>query len=145
MIRGRAAPVDLWVAHYGSQLNLLGTNIHSPKTCLPGNGWEFMRIREIEVAPAGHGPFAVNRALLVRGEEQMLVYYWYEQRGHRFADEVWTKIYLFFDMLTKQRADGALVRLATPILPGETAARAEERLSDLLEQAYPSLVPHVGA
>ncbi|MDX1539767.1 MAG: VPLPA-CTERM-specific exosortase XrtD [Geminicoccaceae bacterium] len=140
-----AAPVNLWVAYYGSQLDVLGTNIHSPKTCLPGNGWEFMRLSEVEVEPEGSGPFAVNRAVLVRGEEQMLVYYWYEQRGHRFADEIWTKIYLFYDMLTRQRADGALVRLATPILPGETASTVERRLSGFLEQAYPSLVPHVGA
>ena len=32
-----------------------------------------------------------------------------QRAGHRFADEIWTKIYLFFDMLTRQRADGALV------------------------------------
>lgn len=139
-----AAPVNLWVAYYGSQLDVLGTNIHSPKNCLPGNGWEFLRIGEIQVRP-GAGGFAVNRAVVVRGEDQMLMYYWYEQRGHRFADEIWTKLYLFLDMLTTQRADGALVRLATPILPGETADAADRRLSRFLEKAYPPLEPHVGA
>ena len=73
------------------------------------------------------------------------MYYWYEQRGHRFTDEVWTKLYLFADALTTRRSDGALVRLMTPILLGETVEEADRRLADFFGRAYPHLEPHVGA
>jgi hypothetical protein len=39
------------------------------------------------------------------------------------------KIYNFWDALTRQRTDGALVWLITPVYPNEDPARAEERLT----------------
>lgn len=137
-----AAMVNLWVAYYASQIR--GGELHSPRNCLPSAGWEFVRIERV-AAPIDQGPpFHLNRALAANGQRQVLMYYWYEQRGRRLTDEVWTKIYVLLDAFGMRRSDGALVRLMTPVNPGESLEVAEARLASLLQSAYPALQPHVG-
>lgn len=136
---GASAWVNLWVAYYASQAK--GGRIHSPRECLPGSGWEFVRIERV---PAPGEGFLVNRALVAKGEQRLLMYYWYEQRGRRLTDEVWAKLAVLADALTSRRSDGALARLMTPLRPGESEEAAEARLQDLFRAAYPHLQPHVG-
>jgi exosortase D (VPLPA-CTERM-specific) len=140
-----SSPINLWVAYYGSQIRK--GRIHSPKECLPGGGWEFARIEAVPTpAPdAADARFAINRALITKGEERALMYYWYEQRGTRYTDEMWTKISILRDAFVSRRSDGALVRLLTPIRPGEPEAAAAARLDDFFRVMYPVLEPHVGA
>jgi exosortase D (VPLPA-CTERM-specific) len=138
-----AAPVNFWVAYYGSQGDRW---THSPKECLPGAGWEFVDVAEIPAPLADGEPgFVVNRAVIANGEERMLMYYWYDERGHKFTNESWARFYILVDSFTKQRSDGALVRLMTPILPGEPVEAAGARLTGLFRVAYPHLELHVGA
>ena len=42
------------------------------------------------------------------------------------------KWYLFWDSMSKNRSDGALVRLTTLVSPGENVQDAEVRLSDFV-------------
>ena len=49
------------------------------------------------------------------------------------------KFYLLGDGLTVGRTDGALVRMITPIQPGESPQQAEERLHDLFLEVDPVL------
>ena len=60
----------------------------------------------------------LNRVIIGRGSEKQLVYYWFEERGMKIANEYWSKLYLLRDALFANRTDGALVRLTTPIYPG---------------------------
>jgi EpsI family protein len=139
------AAINLWVAYYGSQIEQ--GRIHSPKECLPGAGWEFTRIEAVPSPSAdasGHR-FAINRALISKGSEQMLMYYWYEQRGTRYTDEMWTKISILRDAFVSRRSDGALVRLLTPIRSSEMEQDAAARLDEFFRSMYPTLEPHVGA
>jgi hypothetical protein len=43
------------------------------------------------------------------------------------------------------RSDGALIRVYTPLQPGEEPAAGDARLLKFLEDAYPHLEPYVGA
>jgi EpsI family protein len=49
------------------------------------------------------------------------------------------KIYNFWEALTRQRTDGALVRLITPVYLNEDAAQAEARLTAFTAQIAPVL------
>ena len=49
------------------------------------------------------------------------------------------KWYLLSDSLTLNRTDGSLVRLTTPIAPGEKEADAEARLNQFLGIVDPKL------
>jgi len=45
----------------------------------------------------------------------------------------------FWDALTRQRTDGALVRLITPVYPNEDVAQAEQRLKAFTQAIVPVL------
>jgi EpsI family protein len=49
------------------------------------------------------------------------------------------KLYNFWDALTRQRTDGALVRLITPVYPNETLDDADRRLAGFTQQIVPVL------
>jgi exosortase D (VPLPA-CTERM-specific) len=140
---GQSAPVNLYVAWYDSQR--AGQSAHSPRTCLPGGGWQIERLDQVRLenveGPAG--PLEVNRALIALGTDRQLVYYWFQQRGRVVNNEYLVKWFLFWDALTRQRTDGALVRLTTPLALGEDEARGDERLESLARQAAPSLARYI--
>jgi hypothetical protein len=57
-------------------------------------------------------------------------------------------MYLLWDSITIGRTDGALVRLTTPIMPGETEADAEARLQEMFGETVdilPRFVPGLDA
>jgi hypothetical protein len=53
------------------------------------------------------------------------------------------KWYIFMDAIRHNRTDGALVRLTTPILPGESEDAAERRLQEFAYQMMPVLPEYV--
>ncbi|MEO0929069.1 MAG: VPLPA-CTERM-specific exosortase XrtD [Pseudomonadota bacterium] len=138
-----AAPVGLFIAWYDDQTK---GGTHSPEICLPGAGWEIAKLDRMDIAPqVGFSePYNLNRAVIQKGQTRMLVYYWFEQHGRHTAWDFAAKMYLLWDSITIGRTDGALVRLTTPILSGETEAEAEERLQEMfLETTHvlPRFVP----
>ncbi|MEM1428622.1 MAG: VPLPA-CTERM-specific exosortase XrtD [Pseudomonadota bacterium] len=126
------APVDLFMAWYADQTD---NGVHSPEICLPGAGWEIAWLERADIAPelGQADPFNLNRAIIQRGQSRMMVLYWFEQRGRRVAWDLAAKFYLMVDGMTTRRTDGAMLRLTTPILPGESDAAAEARLLSVLK------------
>jgi exosortase D (VPLPA-CTERM-specific) len=124
--------VNFYVAYYDSQRS--GVSAHSPKTCLPGGGWriEDFSQREIPEIDIGTGSFRVNRSLIQMGDERLLVYYWFQQRGRVIDNEYLVKWYLFWDSLTRNRTDGALVRIATAAPFGADLAEKDQILQGFI-------------
>jgi len=112
---------------------------------LPGGGWRIVDIRE-QMVNGGVDSMLflrVNRVLIQNGDQRQLVYYWFQQRGRDIASEYLVKWFIFWDSLTRNRTDGALVRLITPVLPGERMEAAESRLTDFLQKFDPLLSAYV--
>lgn len=112
--------VSVYAAYYESQAR--GRTIHSPKNCMPGAGWEALESRIVDVEVPGQGPIPVNRYILTRETEQVLVFYWYQGRGRVAASEYRVKWDLLRDAALKQRSDEALVRVVVPISSDEESA-----------------------
>ncbi len=131
------APVNFFSAWYETQTE--GAGIHSPAVCLPVGGWEVSSIEphNLDIPGPGGGTFQVNRAIIQKGLDRQLVYYWFEQRGRRMTNDYAAKATVVWDSLTRGRTDGALVRLVTPI--DTTEADADARLQRLLAEVLPSL------
>ncbi len=119
-----AAPVDLFMAWYKDQHT---GGVHSPEICLPGAGWEIAWLERIELSN-GTENFPANRAVIQKGLDRMLVYYWYEQQGTRVASGFKAKLLLTLGKITNGHTDSAIVRLITPIMQSESDAEAEARL-----------------
>jgi exosortase D (VPLPA-CTERM-specific) len=135
-------PVNFYVAYYESQRT--GTSIHSPRSCIPGGGWEITQLSEVDLSEAlGHDAPRVNRTIIQLGQQRQLVYYWFQQRGRIITNEYLAKWYLFTDSLQLARTDGALVRLVTPIPEGVDEATADARLHDFLRDFYPKLPDYI--
>ena len=142
--RGAAgAPVNFYVAYYGSQRK--GQSAHSPRTCIPGGGWEITSLRTMEV-PASDVTAAalqVNRLVIQKAEAKQIVYYWFKQRDRVLANEYLVKLFLFWDALAKQRTDGALIRLTASVLPGHDEDEADRVLADFTQSVNPLMSRYV--
>ena len=131
-------PVNFYIAFYASQRT--GTAIHSPRSCLPGGGWEIKNLSQLDLSKAmGMSGLRINRVIIQMGGQKQLVYYWMPQRGRNITSEYLAKWYLFQDGLFKGRSDGALVRLVTPIPQDSDEALADSRLQDFLRDFYQEL------
>ena len=130
-----SAPVELYVGYYQSQKT--GDTIHSPKNCLPGSGWDPVHSGFATVSLAGGRQIVVNEYLIQRDENKQLVFYWYQGRSRVYASEYAGKVWMVIDAISRNRTDGALVRLVTPIIDNEADARA--RLVDFTQSLFPQL------
>jgi EpsI family protein len=128
-------PIQLYVGYYGSQKT--GDTIHSPKNCLPGSGWDPVRSGFVRVPIDGRPDIVVNEYLVQRDAQKQLVFYWYQGRGRVLASEYAGKFWMIADAVSRNRTDGALVRLVTPITGDESAARAF--LTQFAQEIFPSL------
>ena len=135
--------VHFFSAYYLNQTE--GDGIHSPEVCLPVGGWEIFSIDPFEIDMSGtpYGVFEVNRAVIQKGQQMQLVYYWFEQRGARMTNDFAAKLSVLWDGVTRGRTDGALVRYTTPIRPGEDAAAGDARIQVLMRETLPRLPRHV--
>ena len=136
-------PVNLYVAYYASQRK--GEAAHSPRSCIPGDGWEITSLTQHNVDGARvHGkPLRVNRVVIQKGDDVQLVYYWFQQRGRVVTNEYLVKWYLFWDALTRNRTDGALVRLMTNVNPGRNLVEADARLTGFANSVAAQLTDYV--
>lgn len=133
--------VNFYTAYYASQRK--GVSPHSPQVCIPGGGWVISGIRDATVQLNDGTPLQVVRVVISKDNMHQLVYYWFEQRGRRIVNEYMMKWYLLEDAILRNRTDGALVRLVTPMRQGEAANAADERLTAFVRLAVPLLGPFV--
>lgn len=134
--------INLYSAYYASQSS--GESSHSPRTCMPGGGWKIEQIEDAVLTLAGGaGSMTVNRAIIQKGDQRQLVYYWFDQRGRVLTSEFAVKWYILRDAMLRHRSDGALMRLVTPVPPTEDIARADQRLTGFLSTIAPRLREHV--
>jgi EpsI family protein len=133
--------IDLFIAYFRSQRT--GDTIHSPKNCLPGAGWAPVSTTRITLSLPGHAPFPVNRYIIRKGDSRDIVLYWYWAHDRGLASEYWAKYYLVADSIRMNRSDGALVRISSPMYPGETPAVAERRLLPFTSDIIPLLDSYI--
>ena len=131
--------VNFYVAYYESQRK--GESIHSPATCLRGGGWIFKRAGAVKLPfkQKNNDYMPVNRAFMQKSGSKQLTYYWFPQRGRVLTNAYQLKIYAFWDALIRQRTDGALVRVMTPVYESEGLEDAEERLQKFTREIVPVL------
>lgn len=136
-------PVNLYVAYYLSPKK--GRSSHSPRQCIPGGGWEITSFEPLRLDQRQDMAKAleVNRLVIQKGGQKQIVYYWFKQRDRWIISEYGVKFYLFWDSLTRHRADGALVRLVSGVNDGETEAIVDTRLQAMAGLVTPLLGRYV--
>jgi EpsI family protein len=133
---GAGRALNLYIGYWDTQRK--GAVIHSPKNCLPGAGWEPVEASFLSITvPGPHPPILVNRYLIQKDRDQLLVLYWYHSQGHAIAGEIPARIAMVKSALLHNRTDGAIVRLMSPTYGSvrETSAR----LVAYVQAMYPIL------
>lgn len=127
-------PVYLFVAYFPSQRT--GDTMHSPRNCLPGAGWGAIHHRIVTLQFGGKA-ITANQYVIAKGPERQLVLYWYESQGESIASEYQAKVKLVLNAIRTNRSDGALIRISTPYLAGESDEDAMKRLTSFADPAIP--------
>ena len=137
-----SAGANLFVAAFRSQRN--GKAPHSPKNCLPGNGWTPLNSDEIAIDVGRDAPIQVNRYVVAHGDERSLVLYWYQSRDRAIASEYTAKFWVVVDAMRLNRTDTALVRVVVPIVDRDEAA-ATRAATDFVRSFYGTLREYLPA
>jgi EpsI family protein len=132
--------VDLFVAYFPSQR--AGDTIHSPKHCLPGAGWTPVESSKITLSLPGQPLFPANRYVIAKGAERQLVIYWYWAPTAGSPANT-GKFYLVADAMRMNRSDGSLIRVTTPMHPGENPDLAQQRLVSFARNLFPPLHQYI--
>ena len=120
-----------------------GDTIHSPDHCLLGAGWFPVSRERIRLARPDGSSIPVNRYVVSKTGERQLVLYWFQAHGRVVASEWWAKYYLISDAIHKDRSDGGMVRLMTPMLDGESPEAAQARMMKFGSQLLPLLDSYI--
>jgi EpsI family protein len=131
---GVGRPVELYIGYYKDQHS--GDIIHSPKNCLPGEGWEPVRSSRVQLGTADN-PAVVNEYIVEKGARRDLVLYWYQTHGRIVASEYMAKFWLVADGIRGRSTDGSMVRIWTTAADGEE--NAEARATDFARRVYPQV------
>ena len=109
----------LFVAYFETQRT--GKAPHSPKNCLPGSGWVPSQAGTIAIPIQGESkPVSVNKYVVSRGQNQSVVFYWYQGHNRVIASEYSAKIYTVLDSIRYNRSDTSLVRVVVNVNDGDT-------------------------
>jgi EpsI family protein len=133
--------VSLYIGYFKTQKE--GKNNHSPRQCLPGAGWYALETAPVMLRVTDHDPgqIPVNRYLMLKGNDTELFLFWYHGRGRQIASEYLTKVYLIWDKLTKNRTDGALIRINSSASSGPGEALQSQ--AEFIRSFYPILSKYI--
>lgn len=104
--------LSLYVGYYGAQKE--GAQIHSPKHCLPGGGWQKLSERTGTTDVAGYGRVKFVEAVYQKGENKESFVYWYRMKNATITSDYGLKWYMILNSLRYQRNDAAFIRLSAP-------------------------------
>jgi EpsI family protein len=132
--QGRSA--WLYVGYWETQRK--GAQVHSPKNCLPGGGWEPMEVSQIRIPiPAVDQSIEANRYLLKKDHDGMLVLYWFQSQHRAVAGELEAKIEMVKNAILHNRSDAAIVRVSSPTY--DNIAATNDWLVKFTQSVYPRL------
>ncbi|MGM0484778.1 MAG: exosortase C-terminal domain/associated protein EpsI [Candidatus Krumholzibacteriota bacterium] len=113
------------------------SQIHSPRHCYPGSGWDIIREKSMELNP-GDRVIPARSMLISDGEAKRFVIYWFSINGRFITNEFalkWQQ--LRFSLLGRPQA-AAFIRFSV-ILPGGREEQARADLIGLAEKLYPHI------
>ncbi len=117
--------LTLFIAYFRDQK--YGSQIHSPRHCLPGGGWV---VADLERAPfaLGEREVKVNRMKISKRQYVDQMFYWFETRSGELASEYALKFDLIRNSLLLRPTDAAMIRLT--VTRGNRSVAECQRLAE---------------
>ena len=113
----------LFVAYFSSQE--YGSQIHSPKHCLPGGGWKLDKVEPFRMKLPDGASIDMYRLTILKDERRELMFYWFETRGGSVTNEFQLKWDLMKNSILMRPTDAAFVRLTVPMIDNDVASATQ--------------------
>lgn len=95
--------------------------IHSPKNCLPGSGWQQVSTERIHLSEQ-IGKINLVKAVYQKGEIRELFLYWFQIQDRTFSDEYSLKLAGISNAILYGRKDASFIRVSVPFEADEKGA-----------------------
>jgi EpsI family protein len=135
----QAKRASLWIAYYKTQR--YGQTPHSPKACLPGEGWEPIENTTIPiVVPFHREPIVANKYVVVGSDaSKEVVVYWFQSHNRVVASEYAARFWLVLDSMRYHRSDTSLVRVVVRVENDGTDAATRTAMG-FVQALFPDLL-----
>jgi EpsI family protein len=126
--------VDLYIGyHDGGQ----GSGpIHSPKNCLPGNGWLEIFSKPLVFEQDGKR-IQLTQAMYTQGDRRELFVYWFIVQGQTLSNEFSLKLAEIVNSVRNGKRGASFVRLS--LASEDDPGKALTTLESFLRLAYPAI------
>jgi EpsI family protein len=128
--------VELFIGYFASQQER--SQIHSPKHCYPGSGWDILSEGSFALRLPGRSE-PVRRLVISDGTERRLVLYWFTMRGRVIPNEFALKWDQMTSALLGRTQSAAFVRFSVE-LPAGREEEARQRLVSFVELVAPDII-----
>jgi EpsI family protein len=148
--RDDGSTIDLYIGYWQRQSGEHQAAKHSPAVCLPSNGWNTWGRKTKQLSsptPTASLPLlAVNSLAGQFGQQNSLFYYWFFSGDRSYANE-WTALFFItLEKFLKNRSDGGIVELSTPVgAAADALKQADARLGDFAGVLHPALMSIISA
>lgn len=128
--------IDLFIGYFADQQK--NTQIHSPKHCYPGAGWDILSEGSTAVRLEG-SKFRARRLLISDGLSRQIVVYWFNMRGRTIPDEFALKWNQMTSALLSRPQAASFIRFST-VIPAGGETEAEKDLTAFIEEISPYII-----
>ena len=123
--------IELYCGYFSSQR--YGSQIHSPKNCLPGGGWRIEYIEPYEIKSSNGQSKTVNHMIISQNNFRTVVLYWFETRSGAIGDEYGLKFDMVKNSLLFRPTDAAMIRITTSAQDGDFESATRDCVTFLRE------------
>ncbi len=117
-----------------------GQNPHSPKNCLPGNGYEALKDTRVSIdVPVWNRAIVTNQYVVQRGDQRSVVLYWYQSHNRVIASEYRARMWLVADAIRYHRSDTSIIRIVVPVRDNDVGAATQTGIQ-FIQAMFPSLL-----
>ena len=109
--RRKDAELELLIVFFAHQE--AGETWHSPRLCLPGDGWEITDSAAVELGPQTR----INNVRVRKSGKNYRMLYWYQSQDQVFTNEYLGKILLVRNAILSGNTSGSMVRIILPETP----------------------------
>lgn len=127
----------MFIAYFSSQK--YGSQIHSPKHCLPGGGYRILSIEPYDIDLGNGQTLAVNRLIIASQRRQELMLYWFQTRSGVISGEFGLKLDLMNNSVFLRPTDAAICRITMPLALTADLEEASVEATRFIREFYPAI------
>jgi exosortase D (VPLPA-CTERM-specific) len=113
--------VDIYIGYHGGGKE--SGEIHSPKHCLPGSGWQEVSTKSRLLDVSGT-KINLVQAVYQKGDSREMFLYWFQVQAKTISDEYSLKLAEIINSIINRRRDASFIRISLPYGTDELGAAA---------------------